>query len=266
MKIRVVQTALIFLLKPILMTVLLALPLPMAVAGEPAKLTDYFPPPESKGGWRTLLPEKGPPDAAQKARIRAVAGVDWDKLAEAWKHNLRADGSTGLLVIRRGHIVGEWYKDRDRYKTSSFWSSTKAYISTGIGLMIDDSAQGKLKDGKKLSLDTKVYNADWLPEGLPLSDPRKAGITLRQLLTMTSGHRARRRQDRRGAKREMEEGGRRRLVRTGPRHGGGFAVGQAHGRARFRLQLQQPEFAASGPHIQPGRRARPRCGHEGARL
>lgn len=150
-------------------------------------LTDYFPPPESKGGWRTLLPDKEPPDASQKAKIREVAGVDYDKLAAAWEHNLRAEGSTGLLVIRRGYIVGEWYKDRDRTKTSSLWSSTKAYISTGIGLMVDDSDKGKLKGDKKLTLDTKVYNADWLPEGLPLSDPRKADITLRQLLTMTSG-------------------------------------------------------------------------------
>lgn len=36
-------------------------------------LTDYFPPPESKGGWRSLLPENGPPDAAQKEAIRATA-------------------------------------------------------------------------------------------------------------------------------------------------------------------------------------------------
>ena len=79
-------------------------------ADKSATLTDYFPPPESKGGWRTLLSEKGPPDADQRAKIRTIAGVDYDKLAQAWEHNLRAEGSTGLLVIRRGYIVGEWYK------------------------------------------------------------------------------------------------------------------------------------------------------------
>jgi hypothetical protein len=43
-------------------------------------LTNYFPPPESKGGWRTLLPEKGEPSADQKVAIAKTAGLDWDKL------------------------------------------------------------------------------------------------------------------------------------------------------------------------------------------
>jgi CubicO group peptidase (beta-lactamase class C family) len=38
-----------------------------------------------------------------------------------------------------------------------------------------------------LTLDTKVCTEEWLPEALPLSDPRKANITLGHLLTMTSG-------------------------------------------------------------------------------
>lgn len=90
-----------------------------------SKLTDYFPPPESKGVWRTLLPEKGLPDAVQKAMIHETAGVNWDKLTEAWEHNLRADGPTLLLVIRRGYIVGEWYNEEwlnkyGRHKSPGF--------------------------------------------------------------------------------------------------------------------------------------------------
>ena len=80
-----------------LASLLLALP---AWATDPVKLTDYFPPPESKGGWRTLLPEKRIPDAAQKAKIRKIAGVDWDKLAEAWQHNLRAEGPSMFPLAR----------------------------------------------------------------------------------------------------------------------------------------------------------------------
>jgi CubicO group peptidase (beta-lactamase class C family) len=52
---------------------------------------------------------------------------------------------------------------------------------------LDESEKGKLPGGKKLTLDTKVCNAEWLPESLPLSDPRKADITLRHLLFATSG-------------------------------------------------------------------------------
>jgi len=161
-------------------------------AAAPVKLTDYFPPPESKGGWRTLLPDQGPPDAAQKAKIRATAGVDWEKLAAAWEHNLRAEGPSMLLVIRRGYIVGEWYNEEwlktwGRDKAPGFYSTTKAYISTAFGLLLDDSDKGQLPGGKKLTLDTKVCNKEWLPEALPLSDPRKADITLRHLLFATSG-------------------------------------------------------------------------------
>jgi CubicO group peptidase (beta-lactamase class C family) len=164
---------------------LLALP---AWAADPAiKLADYFPPPESKGGWRSLLPEKGQPDAAQKAKIRSMAGVDWDRLAAAWEFNASAEGATGLLVIRRGWIVGEWYKDCDRGKDFNIYSSSKAYTSVAFGLLLADSEAGKLPGGRKLTLDTKVCNADWLPESLPLPDPRKADITVGQLLNMASG-------------------------------------------------------------------------------
>lgn len=36
-------------------------------------LTDSFPPPESKGGWRTLLPERGPPNECRDRRGRALS-------------------------------------------------------------------------------------------------------------------------------------------------------------------------------------------------
>jgi len=149
--------------------------------------TDYFPPPESKGGWRSLLPEKGDPDAEGKAHIRQTAGIDWDKLAEAWKYNASAEGASGLLVIRHGMIVGEWYKGCGRDKTFNIYSCSKSYTSLAFGLLLADSEAGRLQGGKQLTLDTKVLTREWLPEALPLSDPRKAEITLRHLLTMTSG-------------------------------------------------------------------------------
>ena len=95
----------------ILLTVLVAL-----LGAPQEKLSDYFPPPEERGGWRTLLPESGAPDAAQKARIREVGGVDWDKLAQAWEFCSSVEGANQLLVIRRGQIVGEWSKECDRKK------------------------------------------------------------------------------------------------------------------------------------------------------
>lgn len=150
-------------------------------------LSTYFPPTEEKGGWRSLLPESGEPDAAQKAKIREVAGMDWDKLQEAWKHNATAEGGTGLLVIRKGQVVGEWYRGGERATAYNIYSSSKAYTSTAFGLILDDFGNKPLPGGKKLTLDTKVCNADWIPESLPLADSRKADITVRHLLNMTSG-------------------------------------------------------------------------------
>jgi CubicO group peptidase (beta-lactamase class C family) len=165
----------------------LLLPLAGRAEAPRAALTSYFPPPESQGGWRSLLPKTGEPGAAEKAAIRYKAGVDWDKLKEAWDHAATAPGASGLLVLRKGHVVGEWYKDGDAAKTFNIFSSSKAYTSLAFGLALDDSAAGKLPGGKKLTLDTKVCNKEWLPESLPLPDPRKADITLRELLQMASG-------------------------------------------------------------------------------
>jgi CubicO group peptidase (beta-lactamase class C family) len=156
-------------------------------AAESKSLANYFPPSEDQGGWRSLLPESGEPDAQQKAKIREVAGCDWDKLAEAWRLNASAPGATGLVVIRKGYIVGEWYRDANRTKAFNIYSSSKSYTSTAFGLILSDFGNGPLPGGKKLTLDTKVCNQDWIPESLPLFDPRKAEITVRNLLNMASG-------------------------------------------------------------------------------
>jgi CubicO group peptidase (beta-lactamase class C family) len=54
-------------------------------------------------------------------------------------------------------------------------------------LILDDFGNELLPSKKKLTLDTKVCNADWIPESLPLSDSRKSEITVRHLLNMISG-------------------------------------------------------------------------------
>ena len=151
------------------------------------KESAYYPAPESRGGWRTLVPDQGEPAAAKKEEIHKRAGVDWDRLHAAWEFNRAADGASALIVIRHGYVAGEWYKDCDRTRMFNIYSSSKAYTSTAFGMLLGDSEAGKLPDGRKLTLDTKVCTTEWLPEALPLSDPCKADITLHHLLTMTSG-------------------------------------------------------------------------------
>lgn len=157
-----------------------------AFAIDDAKPEPNFPPPESKGGWPTLLPESGEPDDSAKAKIRKEAGVDWDKLKLAWDWNAKADGSTGLLVIRHGKIVGEWYRGCDRTTPFNIYSSSKTYTSLGFGLILKDLG-GSLPGGKELTLGTKVCNETWIPQSLPLPDDRKAEITVQHLLQMASG-------------------------------------------------------------------------------
>lgn len=156
---------------------------PLSPAADKPAAGDYFPPPESKGGWRSALPEKGPPNAAALEKL----GIDAAKLAEAWEYNAKAEGATGLLVIRHGQIVGEWYRGCEPTTKFNIYSSSKAYTSLAFGLLLADSEAGKLPGGKKLTLDTKVCTEEWLPEALPLPDTRKANITLRHLLQMASG-------------------------------------------------------------------------------
>ena len=63
--------------------VLVSSSLPARAAEQPnGALSDYFPPPEEQGGWRTLLPAEGEPDDSQQARIRDVG--DLDSLKAAW--------------------------------------------------------------------------------------------------------------------------------------------------------------------------------------
>ncbi len=155
--------------------------------GPRPKLAEEFPPPEDRGGWKTLLPESGIPGTAAKAEIRKRAGIDWDKLALAWDYNATVPGGTGFVVIRHGMIVGEWYRGGTRATDYNIYSSSKAYTSTAFGLILSDFGASATPAGKVLTLDTKVINAEWMPESLPLPDARKADITVRHLLNMASG-------------------------------------------------------------------------------
>ena len=137
----------------------------------------YFPPAESRGGWRWLK------DAEQ---IRLIAGLDVQKLtvmAHA-QELIHGGDSWGLVVISRGYLAFEYYTFNVLAHTRfDIWSSTKSFTGTAWGLLFEDSRTGRLP--AKVDLDSCAY--DFIPASQPLTDPRKARITLRHLLTMTSG-------------------------------------------------------------------------------
>ena len=140
-----------------------------------AQAADYFPPPDSEGGWRTL---KDP------AQIRALAGMDSAWLEKAYELTQRGTQNGGLLVVRHGYLVFEKYFGRASRNANPDMASTgKAFTSIACGIMLSEF-KAKIPDG----LDTKVFTEKYLPEAFPLDDPRKADITLGQLLCMTAGY------------------------------------------------------------------------------
>ena len=138
------------------------------------KSADYFPPPDSAGGWRMLK------DAAE---VESKAGMSLKKLDEAFAYAQRSSQHGGLLVVRHGWLFYErYYGKGNREAIPTMASVCKAYTSIACGIMLRD-CHDKIPEG----LDQKVFNESYLPEALPLNDPRKADIKLGQLLSMAAG-------------------------------------------------------------------------------
>lgn len=141
----------------------------------PSLADDYFPPPDSAGGWRV-------PKNAQETR--ELAGMDPQRLEAAFDFTSRCSQNGGLLVVRHGYLVFEKYFGRASRNANPDMASTgKAWTSISCGIMLNEF-KDKIPDG----LDTKVFTEKYLPEAFPLDDPRKANITLGQLLCMTAGY------------------------------------------------------------------------------
>src|SRR5436190_9980550 len=60
----------------------------------------YFPPADSKGGWRK---------ATESPATASIVGMDRKKLDEAFEIAARSTKNGGLLVVRRGWLVYERY-------------------------------------------------------------------------------------------------------------------------------------------------------------
>src|SRR5690348_68600 len=133
----------------------------------------YYPVPESAGGWRWLDPAQA-----------ATAGMDpvrLDTLARA--HELLFGGfSWSMVIVRHGYLVREIASFNVQSTTRfDIWSGTKSFAATAWGLLL----AGRLAVPDRPTLESPIY--DLIPEGHPLTDPGKAHITVRQVLSMTGG-------------------------------------------------------------------------------
>jgi CubicO group peptidase (beta-lactamase class C family) len=138
----------------------------------------YLPAPESGSGWRVC----GGPE-----EVRELSGFDPAILETSFAahERLHAGYTWAIAVVRNGWLVAE----RAHFivaPTTRFdiWSSTKSFTATAWGLLLDEFDRGR-PNPFGVALDAPIY--DLIPQGWPLSDPRKSRITIRHILSMTSG-------------------------------------------------------------------------------
>jgi len=136
----------------------------------------YFPPPESKGGWRSVKTEE---------EIETVGGMDRSKVAALREWLLKSDNRQfAAVVIRHGTIVLQVERGNSAVTDARRVASvSKAVCATVLAIASEWSRQGRTP--RKMTFDDKAF--DFIPWAKPLSDPRKAQITVKQLLNHTSG-------------------------------------------------------------------------------
>ena len=120
----------------------------------------YYPPPDSAGGWRSVVD-------APDSKFRKVAGMDRAKLDEALEFSKTSTQHGGLVVVRHGWLVYEKYFGRgNRNANPDMASCGKAFTSIACGIMLKEK-HDLIPDG----LDTKVFNERYLPEAFRSTTP-----------------------------------------------------------------------------------------------
>jgi CubicO group peptidase (beta-lactamase class C family) len=127
--------------------------------------------------------QKTAPEPPLRLGAAVDAGFDRGLLVAADRRFQATPGLFSVLVARHGRIVFErYYHGAGRALEWNLFSVTKSVVSTLVGIA--------LHDGRLHSLDQHVV--DFFPDKVSaVADPRVRSITLRDLLTMTSGYRER---------------------------------------------------------------------------
>jgi CubicO group peptidase (beta-lactamase class C family) len=120
----------------------------------------------------TPLPRSTP----EAEGIASSAVLEFVRAADA-----RLDSLHSLMIVRHGRVVAEgWWQPYAARHPHMMFSVSKSFTSLAVGLAIDEGL---------LALDSRVV--DLLPEDLPIDvGAHLAALTVRHLLTMTTGHAA----------------------------------------------------------------------------
>jgi CubicO group peptidase (beta-lactamase class C family) len=111
----------------------------------------------------------------------AAENLSPDRLAGFVDAAGRFGGIDSVMVLRHGRVVAErWWPPASPTEPHVLWSVSKSFTSTAVGLAIDEG---------RFAIDDWVI--DLLPDDIPeeIGD-HLAAMTVRHLLTMTSGHAA----------------------------------------------------------------------------
>jgi len=151
---------------PVVVTAVRARPRPLGADGRPTPYI-YRRPPEMGDGLRTG-------DAASAGLDSATIGRIVARVVDGTYPDLHS-----LLVWRHGRLVAEeYFYDYDRERPHQMRSATKSVVSALVGIAID---KGLIASDTERVTPLLRYDAYANP------DPRKAQLTLRDLLTMRSG-------------------------------------------------------------------------------
>ena len=153
---------------------LTSLSLLVPLAGCSGSSSEYFPPPDTEGGWRTLT---------EAGEVSRVAGMDLARLDEAFRFIQGTTKNGGLLVVRDGWLVYENYFGKGhREATANLGSVGKSFTSVAVGMLMAERP-----DLFPEGLDQRVFTPAYLPpEAFPLSDPGMERIELGQLLAFSA--------------------------------------------------------------------------------
>lgn len=151
-------------------------PTPNRVSSPQSAAQIYYPPPESAGGWRKLTDD---------GEISRSAGMNPQKLAELREWLLASDERDfAAVVVRRGYVVLEVERGNSASTDARRVASvSKAVCATVLAIAAERSQQGLTP--RRMKFSDPAF--DFIPWAQPLSDPRKAQITVKQLLNHTSG-------------------------------------------------------------------------------
>ena len=139
-----------------------------AISDHPGILVEFqlpVPPPEDDwpGDWQLVPADQ--------------VGLDAGRLERTIRDIGELEGLQGLLIARHGRLVAErYFRNAAGHRLHNLKSASKSVLSALAGLAVEEGV---------LQLDQPI--AEVLSEAAALDDARKQAITVRHLLTMTSG-------------------------------------------------------------------------------